>query len=127
MDKIIIDSLVCRARVGVPEWERRRRQRVLIDLEFGLDLTVAGRSDRVEKTIDYAAAAMQAKRVAEGRPFQLVEAMAQAVAGELMRKFQPQELRVRIRKFSVPGARSVGVEIIRRGKGGRSRTKGSRP
>ena len=112
-DGILIEGLVCRARVGVPEWERRKRQKILIDLELGLDLRKAGRSDCVEETVDYAAVAREVKKLVESRPFVLVEAMAEAAAGLALKKFSIREATVRVRKFSVPGAASVGVEITR--------------
>ena len=117
-DSVLIEGLLCRVHVGVPESERRRRQRVLIDLELGLDLKKAGQRDRVEDTVDYAAVAREVKRLVESRSFKLVETMAEAVAQAVRGRFELKQVRVRIRKFSVPGAASVGVEITR----GRSRT-----
>ena len=117
-DRILIKGLLCRAHVGVPAAERRRRQKMLLDLELGLDLRKAGRSDRVEHTVDYAAVAREVKKWVEGRPFILVEAMAESAAGLILKRFRVKEVTVRIRKFSVPGTRSVGVAITR----GKSRT-----
>ena len=119
LDSIRIKGLRCRAHVGVPLQERRRLQEVRIDLELGLDLKAAGRADRVEKTLDYAAVAQEVKGIVRVRSFRLVEAMAEAIAGRVLEKFRPAFVRVRIRKFSVPGADSVGVQITR----GRSRRK----
>ena len=113
MDKILIKGLVCRARVGVPEWERRKRQKILIDLQLSVDLRKAGRSDRVEHTVDYAAVAREVKRWVEGRPFILVEAIAESAAGLVLKRFHVKEVTLRVRKFSVPGTRSVGVAITR--------------
>lgn len=113
MDFIRIEGLRCRCRVGVPAAERRRRQPILIDLGVGLDLKQAGREDQVKATIDYAAVADAVKKMVEGRPFRLVEAMAEAVARFILTRFGPDQVQVRVRKFSVPGAESVGVEITR--------------
>jgi len=112
-DRILIKGLRCSAHVGVPESERRRRQRVLLDLELALDLRKAGRSDRVKHTVDYAAVAREVKKLMEGRPFILVEAMAELVAGLILKRFRVKGVTVRIRKFSVSGTKSVGVEIVR--------------
>jgi len=86
---------------------------VLVDLELNLDLRKAGRSDRVEHTVDYAAVAREVKRLVEDRPFILVEAMAESAARLIAKKFRVKSVRVRLRKFSVPGTKSVGVEIVR--------------
>jgi len=60
----------------------------------------------------------EVKALLEGRSFRLVETMAEGAAQKVLKRFRLAEVQVRIRKFSVPGARSVGVEITR----GRSRT-----
>ena len=138
LDWVVIEELECRARVGVAEEERRTRQRLLIDLELGLELRKAGQRDRVEETVDYAAAAQAVRRFAEAGSFHLVEAVAEGAAALVLERFPIKEVRVRVRKFSVPGACSVGVTIsrdleIRSGAAsssrshGTTRTTGSRP
>ena len=119
MDKILIKGLRCSAHVGVPESERRRRQRVLLDLELGLDLRKAGRCVQIDATVYCASVAREANKIVEGRPFVLVEAMAESVAGLILKRFRVKGVTVRIRKFSVPGTRSVGVAVTR----GKSRRK----
>ncbi len=114
MDKIIIEALECKARVGVPEAEREQPQRIVIDIELSLDLKEAGRSDSMTQTLDYAAVAERAKQICASKPFLLVEALAESIADALLLEFRPKELRLRARKFSVPGAASVGVEITRK-------------
>ncbi len=125
-DRILIEGLRASARIGVTEAERRRRQRVEIDLELALDLRRAGRQDRVEATLDYTAAARLARALVEDRPHRLVEAAAEAIAQALLRRFRPRQVRVRIRKFSVPGSRNVGVEVIRPAAARRTRRRRSR-
>ena len=112
-DRILIEGLICRAHVGVPSAERRKRQKILIDLALALDLRKAGRSDRVELTVDYAAVAREVKKLAEGRPFVLAEAIAEAAADRVLERFKVDQVTVRVRKFSVPGTARVGVEITR--------------
>ena len=119
MDKVVIEGLVCQARVGVPEQERAQPQKLLLDLELGLDLSRAGQDDRVEQTVDYAAVCAEVKKWVEGRPFKLVEAVAQRTAELVLEKFLVEEVKVRVRKFSVLGTASVGVEITRLQRRGR--------
>ena len=114
MDKIRIVGLKVFAHVGVPAAERLKRQRVLVDLELELDLRKAGREDRVSATVDYAAVASSVKRHIERKSFRLVEAMAEESAKLVLDRFHPRAVWVRIRKFSVPSAESVGVELNRR-------------
>ena len=113
MDSVLIEGLRVRAHVGVPVEERQNRQSLVLDLEMGLDLASAGRSDRVDQTVDYAAVARQVKQLVEAGSFRLVEAVAEQAAQAVLRSFRADWVRVRVRKFSVPGAASVGVEVTR--------------
>ena len=112
-DAIFIEGLECRARVGVPEWERRKRQKIVLDLELTADLRRAGRSDQVRDTVDYAAVAREVRELVGARPFRLVEAVAESAAQHVLARFPVKRVRIRARKFSVPGSESVGVEIVR--------------
>ncbi len=112
-DRVVIEGLRCRARVGVTAGERRRRQRLVLDVTLATPLACAGRRDDLTATVDYAAAAALARRVAEATPFVLVEAIAERTAAALLKGFPVQAVEVRVRKFSVPGADSVGVVITR--------------
>ncbi len=113
MDWVLIEGLFCRCHIGVSAAERSKRQRILIDLELGMNLKVAGRQDRVQNTVDYAAVAREVKYFVESHSFHLVEAMAQGTADLILKRFGPHQVRVRIRKFSVAGTESVGAEITR--------------
>lgn len=112
-DRVLIEGLVCQVRVGVPETERRTPQKLLLDLELALDLRKAGRFDNMADTIDYSAVSREVKALAESKPYILVEAVAESAAGLVLEKFRVAQVLVRVRKFSVPGTESVGVEIVR--------------
>ena len=108
-----MEGLVCQIRVGVSAEERAKPQKILIDLDLGLDLSRAGRNDRVQETVDYAAVAQEVKQWVEERSFSLVEAVAESAAEIILTRFSVERVTVRVRKFSVPGTSSVGVEITR--------------
>ncbi len=114
MDRIIISDLLVRSIIGVREDERKDKQDVLINLSLDVDLRKAGKSDRLEDSVDYRALNKKILHVAEGSTFYLVEALAQAVADICLDNPAVREARVRVEK---PGAlrfaRSVGVEITR--------------
>ena len=114
MDKIIIEGLECRAHVGVPAWERKKLQKILIDIELYLDLRKAGRSDNVRDTVDYAAVCRDVRSLCRSRHFKLVEALAEAMASTIIEKHSlVKYLRLRIKKFSVSRVCGVGVRISR--------------
>ncbi len=58
MDRIAIEDLEVFARVGVPDAERARPQRLLLTLFLSLDVAAAALADDLTRTIDYAAVAM---------------------------------------------------------------------
>ena len=101
MDRILVPRLRLLAHVGVEEQERSRPQRLELTLELHLDLSRAGASDDLADTVDYEAICELAEQIVGSRPFELIEAVAEEVAGALLARFDVSEARVRVRK---PGA-----------------------
>lgn len=90
---------------GVGEEERRRGQRFVYDLE--LEVGERGADDRIESAVDYRDVAACLREVASGQ-FRLLEALAAAVADELLARFNLAWIRVRVRK---PEVSPAGVEL----------------
>lgn len=118
MDRILIRDLSARCIVGVNEDERREKQDVTINLIVFADLSKAGRSDRMEDTVDYRALKKRILDMVEKSDFFLVEALAQAVADICLDDSRISAVRVQVEKPSaLRFARSVGVQITRKRKG----------
>ena len=92
-------------RHGVHEEERSRGQDFLFDVE--LEVGERGTSDRLEDAVDYVEVARVVQAVSDREQFNLLEALASAVADELERRFAPRRVRVRVRK---PEVRPAGLE-----------------
>jgi dihydroneopterin aldolase len=92
-------------RHGVREEERERGQEFVFDVE--LDVGERGTSDRLEDAVDYVAVARVVQEVSDARQYNLLEALATAVADELERRFSPERVRVRVRK---PEIRPAGLD-----------------
>jgi dihydroneopterin aldolase len=92
-------------RHGVHEEERERGQ----DFVFDVELVVGerGTSDRLEDAVDYVEVARIVHDVSEAEQYNLLEALASAVADELERRFAPERMRVRVRK---PEVRPAGLD-----------------
>ena len=92
-------------RHGVHEHERTQGQ----DFLFDVDLAVGerGSSDRLEDAVDYSAVARAVREVSDGRAYDLLEALATAVADELLRRFAAERVLVRVTK---PAVRPGGLE-----------------
>ncbi len=117
MDRIVIRDLLVRCVIGITDQERRQKQDVLISLSLGLDLSTAGRSDRIEDSIDYSRLKKRILAHAEASSYSLVEALAESVAGICLEEPAVLRAKVRVEKpTALRFARSVGVEIERRRK-----------
>lgn len=108
MDKILIEGLEANAVIGIHAWERKIRQRLIVDLELHLDLSTPGKSDRIADTISYGDIARQVTTFVEESSFFLIEALAEALADEIFREARISSL---IIKVSKPGAVSNAANI----------------
>jgi 7,8-dihydroneopterin aldolase/epimerase/oxygenase len=82
-------------RHGVLANEQREGQTFLFDLELEIAEPAA---DRVEETVDYREVAASVRSVSDRTRFELLEALAAAVADELLASFPVSRVRVRARK-----------------------------
>jgi 7,8-dihydroneopterin aldolase/epimerase/oxygenase len=87
MDKIILRELHFLARHGVLPVETENSQRFTATLELELPLQAAGKSDRLDQTIDYCAVQAVVRSIIEGSHKRLIETLAETVATELLRSF----------------------------------------
>ena len=96
-----LEGLEVFGRHGVLDDERREGQTFFYDIE--LEVSDAALSDRIEDAVDYREVAACVQQVSDGRQFQLLEALAAAVADSIVERFDVQHVRVRVRKPSPPG------------------------
>jgi 7,8-dihydroneopterin aldolase/epimerase/oxygenase len=90
---------------GVYEEEREQGQDFLFDVE--IDVGERGSSDRLEDAADYNAVARAVREVSAAQTFNLLEALAVAVADELSTRFDADRVVVRVTK---PAVRPAGLE-----------------
>lgn len=117
MDKVILGGARVEARIGVTEGERAQPQELVIDVELERDTREAARTDDLSLSVDYAAVWRCLKTVAQERPYALVETLAERIAAAVLGEFEPEAVRVRVRKPGALRAEGVdwaGVEIMRR-------------
>jgi len=100
MARIELHALEIFGRHGVLPEEQRDGQMFLYDLE--LEVGDAGADDRLEAAVDYRDVVDAVQRLSDGRRFDLLEALASAVADELLGRFPAvAHVRVRVRKPQV--------------------------
>jgi dihydroneopterin aldolase len=116
-DRIEVRGLRLDGVHGVLEEERRTPQPFEVDLDLYLDTAVAGDSDELADSADYAAAVDAAVAVVSGAPHHLLESLAAAVAAEVLDDPRIDAVTVVVRKLRPPLAHpvaSTGVRIHRR-------------
>ena len=119
MDKIILKGIRFHGYHGVAEAERQLGQKYEIDLELMTDLSAAGKSDDLTRTIDYAQVVQRVIEIGTQGSFQLFEALAESIAESLFAQFQIEEVRITLKKLSPPiepRLTYAGVEIRRKRK-----------
>jgi dihydroneopterin aldolase len=116
-DRIILDGMRFSGTHGVFEHEQQNPQPFDVDVELALNLQPAGLSDDLALTIDYSRVFDTCRQIVESTRFLLIEALAEAIAHELLADFPADEVTVRVRKPEVQLGgpfQAVGVEIRRR-------------
>ena len=101
-DRILMQGLRFYAFHGVNPEETRLGQRFIVDLELGVDTQAAGTTDDLTHTVNYSAVYNDVKAVVEGRTFKLIEAVAEAVAAQVLERYPVQHIMVRVRKPEAP-------------------------
>ena len=112
--KISIVDLEVFYRVGVPEAERARPQRLLLTVEMDFDFSKAAKSDGIADTIDYFAVSQRLLKFGEGRSWKLIEKLAADIADLILAEFKPKSVTVEVKKFPIPQARYVSVSATKR-------------
>jgi dihydroneopterin aldolase len=98
---IELENLEVFGRHGVLDEERRDGQAFFYDVR--LEVGDAALSDRIEDAVDYREVADCVREVSDGRRFNLLEALAAAVADALLERFPVERVRVRVRKAQPAG------------------------
>lgn len=111
-DKILLKGMVFYGYHGVFEAEREIGQRFEVDVELHLDLRSPGRSDDLDLTVNYVDVYTIVKDIVEEQEFDLVEALAEAIAGQILSAYDLERVVVRVRKPHAPiGGVTDGVEV----------------
>jgi len=117
-DRILLTGLAFFGHHGVLPEEAVLGQRFHIDLELGLDLDEAARSDDLAATISYADVYETVKAAFEEKRFKLIEALGHHIIARLFAEFSRLDrVRIRVRKPEAPlpmVAGEAAVELVRR-------------
>ncbi len=118
MDTVFINDLRIETIIGIYDWERKVKQTISLDLEMGTDIRKSAETDAIEDTLNYKAVAKRLIAFVGDSEYQLVETLAEKIAGIVLSEFDVPWLKLTVHKpGAVRGSRDVGV-IIERGKRG---------
>ncbi len=116
-DRIFLEGMIFLGTHGVYPEEQVTPQPFEVDVELALNLQPAGLSDELALTADYSAVYDACRQIVESTRFNLIEALAEAIAHELLAGYPADEVAVRIRKPEVRlegPLRGAGIAIRRR-------------
>jgi dihydroneopterin aldolase len=113
MDKVYINGLQLYTLIGVYDFERHAKQRVIVDIELHTNLQQAGRSDNVADTLDYGKIAQRLADIADNASYQLLEALGH-MAKVLLDEFAAESVNLTINKPDIlDNVTAVGIKIVR--------------
>jgi len=101
-DRILLHGIRFHGHHGVTEDERTVGQWYSVDLELHLDLSAAGRTDDLERTVDYASVSGDVSALGTDRSFSLIEALAETIAEMTLRAYPVERVLVRVTKRPPP-------------------------
>ena len=120
-DRLRLLGMRFEGRHGVLTQEKVDAQPFEVDLVLHADLATAAETDRLDATVDYAALFDLVRSIVEGRSFDLIEALAGAIARAALAATDPKlvdriEVRVRKPKAPIDGAFDTVEAALSRGR-----------
>lgn len=116
-DKIFLAGMQFYGRHGVFPEEKTMGQKFIVDVELSLDLKKAGLTDDLAHTPNYADIYSLIKNIVTIKSFNLIEALAEAIAQNILTSYQVEQVIVRVKKPHAPISGIfdyMGCEIVRR-------------
>lgn len=101
-DELTVTGIACRGHHGVFDFERREGQTFVIDLTLGVDTGSAAASDDLHDTVDYGRLVDSVRAAVETDPVDLIETLAQRIAGVCLLDARVEWCRVTVHKPDAP-------------------------
>ena len=114
---IFLEQLEVPCIIGIFDWERKVKQKLLIDLEMPVDVRKAARKDSIDATLDYKGIAKRCISFISKSKYFLIETLAEDLAQLLLKEFRLKDIKLRVSQpGAIRGSRNVGIEIYRKAK-----------
>lgn len=105
-DRVSLTNMVFYAYHGAFDSERELGQRFEVDVDIRTDVRRAGQEDNLDLALNYVDVYTIVKEIVEEREYNLLEAIAERIAADILDAFDVIDVTVRIRK---PGAAVGGL------------------
>lgn len=106
-------DLAVLCRIGVPEEERAKPQRLLITIEMQGDFSRACLSDDILATANYYDVSRRIIDLCQNRSYKLIERLAYEIAEMILTEFNSENVGVEVKKFILSEARYVSFKLNR--------------
>ncbi len=114
MDKIVLQGIAVETTLGVYAWEKVIKQTVFVDVTLWKSLQAAAMADDLLQSVDYEDVTFQIRACGAAKARLLVEALAEDIAGMLLKTYALSRVEVVVHK---PGAllkvKDVSVYLVR--------------
>ena len=101
-DELSVCGIECFGHHGVFDAERRDGQTFVVDLTLGVDTSTAAASDDLRDTVDYGSLVASVQAAVETDPVDLIETLAQRIAGVCLLDNRVEWARVTVHKPDAP-------------------------
>ncbi|MFW2331615.1 MAG: dihydroneopterin aldolase, partial [Nitrospinota bacterium] len=113
-DMIKIEQLSAYCLIGIFDWERQVKQKVLIDIVLFSDIKNATQNDDIKYTANYKKITQAVLKEVENSEFYLIETLAEHLTSVILKYDNVNKVKITVSK---PGAvkftENVSVEIVR--------------
>jgi dihydroneopterin aldolase len=114
MDIIFLGGLEIETIIGIYDWERQKKQIIVLDIEMAFDISKAAQSDDIADTLDYKAVSERVVSFVETSQFFLVEKLIEEIASLLRTEFSIPWVKIVLNKRgAITRAKDVGIMIER--------------
>ena len=114
--RIFLKNFETRLSIGIHEFEKQARQRVIVNVDLYLDPDGKVERDHIDETVDYDFVRREIVALAEGSHFNLQETFCEKILAICLARPGVLAARVSSEKLDVyPDCESVGFEIFRTG------------
>jgi dihydroneopterin aldolase len=115
MDIIFLGGLEIETVIGIYDWERKIKQKIVLDVEMAFDIQKAAATDDIAYALDYKTVSDRIAAFVESSEYLLVETLIEEIAKLLLSEFPIPWVKIILnKKGAISRARDVGI-IIERG------------